>query len=1086
MGRLPFKGNFLFATAVVIAVIVYGSLYPFAFRPPVIGFGRAARALIESWNETPSRGDFIANVALYLPLGFFAILAIGRGVGTAKRIALAVLTGALLSTCMELTQFYDDGRQTAATDLYANVVGTTLGAIGGSLTGSDFRWPLLREIASNRVPALLLSAWAGYRLFPYVPTTDLHKYWDTLKPVILYPSLTGYDLFRYTAIWLTIGALIEPISGPKRVRQLFPLFVGGVLVAKVMMVETMLTTAEIAGAALALCAWSVLAVHVRLRVSVIALLFCGYVIAERLEPFQFGSTAASFSWVPFLGFMSSSPEIGVLSFFQKFFLFGSSIWLLAQAGLRLRLSIAIVAAILFMTSYAEAYLPNRSAEVTDTVMALIIGAVFALIEKDTRRDDSPVKEPQRHPRLTVSKRELAANRPVADPRTIGPSRVNDREPDPAAQANTAAAFREHNRRNRETPVGLVVAAICFALAAAIAVNYPLVPRVLGIALMLYVLALWHWPSLWLAVIPAVLPALDLTTWTGWTQVGEPDLFVLVTIGILALRAPPRSADFRLNGFPAVVLALSLISYFLSVALGLALPGPEGGSDNPYLRSDNALRLAKGFFTALALLPFLRARMRTRGDTMVWFGTGMAAGLTLVAAAVLAERAVFSGLFDFKPDYRVVGTFSSMHDDSGHVGAYIAMALPFLLVCLVRPRLFTLLAMFGIAIGTGYVLVVTFAPAAYAATLISTLTAGLGWAWAARHRRSETASALALSALLLPLTIGGIVVAAVSGGFMTEQLRTVASDLADREGNWSGGLALPGSSPATALFGMGLGTYPRIGVARKLDERFPTNFVVAQDGGYHFLSIYTGLPTYLGQKVPVRPDQQYRVFVALRSPDGKGVLSVILCEKMLLYSANCRDTTFRSHLAGTWEDFGAEISSAGLDEDATLLWFKRPVELDLFDPVPGSTIEIGHIRMLDPQGHDILANGDFSQGTERWYFADDVHLIQRIKDQYFMSLFEGGALGLASFVLIAGTALTGAVRAMARGDQMAAAVVAALVAFLFSGVFDYLLEVPRLAALFYLIVFCGLTMMQTPMHGPAASAISRDRSASRSDRPAKPG
>jgi O-antigen ligase len=104
----------------------------------------------------------------------------------------------------------------------------------------------------------------------------------------------------------------------------------------------------------------------------------------------------------------------------------------------------------------------------------------------------------------------------------------------------------------------------------------------------------------------------------------------------------------------------------------------------------------------------------------------------------------------------------------------------------------------------------------------------------------------------------------------------------------------------------------------------------------------------------------------------------------------------------------------------------------------------------------------------------------------MSLFEGGALGLASFVLLAGTALTGAVRAMARGDQMAAAVAAALVAFLFSGVFDYLLEVPRLAALFYLIVFCGLTMMQAPMRGQAVSAISLDRSASRSDRPAKPG
>ena len=332
MGRSRFDRNFSIATAVIIAVIVYGSLYPFMFRQPVNGFGPAVRALLESWNETPSRGDFIANVALYTPLGFFASLAIGKGVGTAKRIALATFTGALLSACMELVQYYDDSRQTAATDLYANVVGTLLGAIGGRLTGRNLRWPLLREIASSRMPTLLLSAWAGCRLFPYVPTTDLHKYWNALKPVILYPSLTGYDLFRYTAIWLAIGVLIEAISGPKRVRLLFPLFVGGVLVAKVMMVDTTLTTAELAGAGLAFCAWGVLADHARLRVAVIALLFCGYVVAERLEPFQFGATARSFGWIPFLGLMSSSPEIGVLSFLQKFFLFGSSIWLCAIAA----------------------------------------------------------------------------------------------------------------------------------------------------------------------------------------------------------------------------------------------------------------------------------------------------------------------------------------------------------------------------------------------------------------------------------------------------------------------------------------------------------------------------------------------------------------------------------------------------------------------------------------------------------------------------------------------------------------------------------------------------------------------------------
>jgi hypothetical protein len=227
-----------------------------------------------------------------------------------------------------------------------------------------------------------------------------------------------------------------------------------------------------------------------------------------------------------------------------------------------------------------------------------------------------------------------------------------------------------------------------------------------------------------------------------------------------------------------------------------------------------------------------------------------------------------------------------------------------------------------------------------------------------------------------------------------------------------------------------------------------------------------LPTYFGQKVPIEPDQQYRLFVALRSSDGKGTLSLVLCEKMLLYSANCRETTLRPHSPGIWEDYGAAISTAGLDETPVLGWLRRPVELDLVDPVPGTTIEIGHIRMLDPRGQDILVNGDFSKGTQRWYFTDDQHLIWRIKNQYLMSLFEGGVLGLASFILLAAIAVAGAVRAMARGDRMAAPVAASLVAFLGSGVFDYLLEAPRLAALFYVVAFIGLTMFPRPVRAPA--------------------
>jgi len=382
--------SFLIAAILVVAIILYGSLYPFTFQQPAHGTGPVEK-LLQSWSEAPQRSDFLANILFYTPLGFFGALAITGRDCAVQAISFATIAGALLSISMELAQYYLQSRVTAATDVYANVTGTALGAVVGSIAYGNFRWPLLREISSNRVPCLLLGLWLGYRLFPYVPTIDLHKYWDALKPVGLYPSLTRYDLLRYTATWLTIGALIEAIARPERAQLLFPLFIGSVLAAKVVIVGQTLNVAELAGAGLGLAAWLVLAASVgpRFRVTMIALLFCASVIAERLMPFQFTPHARQFGWIPFLSLMYGSLDINIMSFFEKTFLYGSLIWLLGRTGLRFGTSAALVAMMLFATSWAETYLPNRSAEITDAIMALVIGAIIALTE--TERKAAPVR-----------------------------------------------------------------------------------------------------------------------------------------------------------------------------------------------------------------------------------------------------------------------------------------------------------------------------------------------------------------------------------------------------------------------------------------------------------------------------------------------------------------------------------------------------------------------------------------------------------------------------------------------------------------------------------------------------------------------
>lgn len=70
--------------------------------------------------------EFVANVALFLPLGFVLTLAFRRwwwGVGLAL----------LLSTAAELVQAFIPGRVASGRDVLANVIGAAVGAVAAGL-----------------------------------------------------------------------------------------------------------------------------------------------------------------------------------------------------------------------------------------------------------------------------------------------------------------------------------------------------------------------------------------------------------------------------------------------------------------------------------------------------------------------------------------------------------------------------------------------------------------------------------------------------------------------------------------------------------------------------------------------------------------------------------------------------------------------------------------------------------------------------------------------------------------------------------------------------------------------------------------
>ncbi|HJU19557.1 MAG TPA: VanZ family protein [Stellaceae bacterium] len=372
-----FRPNFVILTVIMVIIILHGSLYPYDFHIPQNDSG-PWQALAASWAEPPSGfGDLIANILLYMPFGLFGTLALRRE--ALSRFAIVTCAGLVLCTSVELAQFYDQGRMTNLSDVYLNTFGTGLGVGAGSVLDGVWRVRLLRNISLHPVPVMLIAAMLGYHLFPYVPTIDLHKYWQSLKPVFLTPALTPLAVFHYFVLWLTTSYLVSAVM-PNDAKAA-PLFCAFVLFGKIVIVGLVLTVPELLGAALAVVCSLPFLKYRRGAAAVAAAALLALIMVLRLEPFKFHAAAAAFGWIPFKSLIRGSYAVNLQVFAEKFFLYGSCIWILCKAGLRLRYATLVVASLLLVTSYVEIYLPGRSAEVTDAVMAVLTAAIIAILER---------------------------------------------------------------------------------------------------------------------------------------------------------------------------------------------------------------------------------------------------------------------------------------------------------------------------------------------------------------------------------------------------------------------------------------------------------------------------------------------------------------------------------------------------------------------------------------------------------------------------------------------------------------------------------------------------------------------------------
>jgi hypothetical protein len=580
-------------------------------------------------------------------------------------------------------------------------------------------------------------------------------------------------------------------------------------------------------------------------------------------------------------------------------------------------------------------------------------------------------------------------------------------------------------------------------------QFSFMQAVFATGLMLYAALLWFFPTAWLIVIPSALALLDLAPWSGRFFWDEFDLLMLVTLAVALWQGRFRLGSVavsRLGG----LLILFVAAWLASLLLGLFPIQPlDANAFSAYWSHYNSLRLAKGLLWGLVFYGLYRSQPE-EANAFMKLSLGMALGVLGVSLWAIWEQIMFAGAAT-TADYRVTAGFSSMHTGGGHIEAYLVIALPFVwgLFFLLKNWFLRVMAG-GVFLMGAYALFFTVARGGVLALMAALLTLMTG-TWISLRKQSRHRSRLAVPLMMGVLTIATMV-AGVSGVFWKERIRQTAADAGVRFNHWTAVLDMRDSGVMTALFGQGLGTLPATNLASQLPERAGSYRYVSGEGNT-WLALNSAGNLYMAQRVVSRPGEKLRLEISVRAPSTQAGLEASLCEKILFNSLQCK--WLKVDVKSGAQEWLHHTQTFNSGEVGAGNWLtRRPVQFSLYNPIPGTVVEVDNVRLLDERGRNLLANGDFTQGGDFWFFKSGDHLFWHAKNLWVHLLFEQGWLGVMLFSLIMMLALVRLMRAAGQGGMEATVLLAAMGAWATVGVVDSLVDAPRLAMLVYGLLFMG--------------------------------
>lgn len=353
----------------------------------------------------------------------------------------------------------------------------------------------------------------------------------------------------------------------------------------------------------------------------------------------------------------------------------------------------------------------------------------------------------------------------------------------------------------------------------------------------------------------------------------------------------------------------------------------------------------------------------------------------------------------------------------------------------------------------------------AAALVLALALGLAYGMR-RHIAPPTLSAQGWTAIAVLALLTAMAIPVAGSYYASERFSTARADWQQRLRHWRLTLNMMNSDDATALFGMGLGTFPATYFWHNPLGEVPAAFSYERengkdgDGANRFLRLRAG--TYSAgygellrmlQRVELQPYTPYLLSFDVRTLHGGAFLHINLCERQLLYPQNCIPLPLQSLTAASgWQSRQLWFSSG----PAGHAWLRSPQQFEIAVEGEQAVVDVDKLSLkAGADATELLRNGGFERGNDFWFFSSDRHhLPWHTKNLALNLYFETGWLGLFGFCFLVGAACLHLLRRAWHGDMAAASWLAAILAFLTVGLFDSLLDVPRIGLLFFLLLSCA--------------------------------